>query len=162
MNEKWTRLRLVDELDRDVYQIHDWDNYQPKDPTGAERKRLERERKQAETQDKVTELSQDNHATRHSDVTPSRARVPVPSRPITTSQSVNPLLDQSENEERPTDGHSTNGRTAEEQARIDAIDNWWRDDQPSAVIERDPYVEPFNDLQPLGEQLAAAKREEDA
>jgi hypothetical protein len=94
MNAKWLRLRLVDQLTDDEYQIHDWSEYQPKDPTGAERKRLERERKATQDPDTLTgqsqDTSQDNHGTRHSDVTPSRARVPVPSRP--KEQTQGPLL----------------------------------------------------------------------
>lgn len=64
----------------DLHKIHDWDQYQPKDPTGAARKRLERERNQTQRPETVTRQSPDNPRTSHAQVTPSRARVPVPSQ----------------------------------------------------------------------------------
>lgn len=80
-NEKWLQIGLVDEVAGGLYRVHDWDDYQPKDPTGAQRKRLERERKQGSPQDSVTGQSQDNDVTGHAKNRDSRARGPVPSRP---------------------------------------------------------------------------------
>jgi hypothetical protein len=161
------------EEDQQGPKVHDWGDYNGRDPKIMQADRKRKQRENAVTS-AVTSPGQERDQSRDENVTRAQARASDPSPSPTPSTKTAPptpphvrytddgdvIVTVFDEPEQPAGGQSTNGRTAEEQARIDEVDSWWQNPLPSDH-ERDPYVEPFNDLSPLGEQLAAAKAQEE-
>lgn len=75
--EKFLKARLIDKTETG-YKAHDWDEYQPKDPTAADRMRRHRARNNTVT-NAVTE-----------NVTDRNSRADAPSRPLSTKPPLTP------------------------------------------------------------------------
>jgi hypothetical protein len=73
-------LGLVDDLGDGQYKVHNWERYQPQDPTAAERQRRHRAKQQRDSHNRD---NRDNNTTRH-DRYDRDSRAGDPSRPVTT------------------------------------------------------------------------------
>lgn len=78
---RFVETGLVDDLGNGQYKVHNWERYQPQDPTASERKRRQRAKQQRDSHDSD---QRDSHNRDDRDLARTR---PVPSRPVTTSVS---------------------------------------------------------------------------